>query len=385
MRRLAMLLPLLAAVACRSLPPGVPSSYTAAEVPAALARVDTELAGGEFEKALARSRIAGETRGLSPEERNAVQQRLEAAALARIQQLSAEGKRPGELERIFDLELPRQLSASAGIEAARVYYRDKRKRMKAYRMVREVDSKYPQHQERARGAALLYDIGTDLAEDDGHYFFFFSYRALAPEVYEYLVLNHPEEPRGDIVYRRLADIYQRQGNWRLAIERNEDLILWHPRSTLVPGARARIPRLRLELLKSPEYDRTELEKARAELEAWLEQYPDQAEDDPELYRQVQVDLVDCLQRLADSDLAIARFYLTVGNAFGAELHARRAVEEASLGGDEGQVAEAEELLVRIEALPEDAGRTGGLGEAEDLGTVDELQETHRLRLGEERQ
>ena len=361
------LLVLLAA--CRGLPPGVPGSYKPEEVPGALTEVDEELVTGEYEKALARARIASETRGLTPEQRMAVQVRVENAAVARIDQLTREGKRPKKLERIFDLELPRQLSVSAGIEAAKLYFREKNERMKAYRMVREVDSKYPQHQLRQRGAALLYEIGTSLLEDKGRYFLFFRYRNLAPEVYEYLVLNHPEEPRGDIVYRRLADFYEADGRWLLAIERNEDLVLWHPRSPLVPAARARIPNLRLEFLKSPEYDRSLLELARDELEAWLVEFEALAADEPELFEQVQLDLVDAWQRLADSDLAIARFYITVGNRFGAELHTQRAIREATAAGDEEQLEEARALLAKIERLVESDRRLQG--ETEDVTPEEE--------------
>lgn len=365
--------------ACRGLPPGVPSSYRAEQVPAALAEVDEELESGDYERALARARIAGEATGLSPEERTAVQRRLEEAALARIQELTAEGQRPGKLERIFDLELPRQLSASAGIEAAELYFRAKNERMKAYRMVKEVDLKYPQHQERARGASLLYEIGTDLLEDTGRYFVFFRYRSLAPEVYEYLVLNHPEEPRGDVVYRRLADYYEEEGRWRIAIERNEDLVLWYPGSPLVPAARARIPHLRLLLLKSPEYDRVELELARSELSQWLQEFSEVAESSPELYEMVQLDLVDSVQRLADSDMSIARFYLTVGNPFGATLHAQRAIEEASIGGDPDQLQEAQQLLTRVEQLHEEDRRRRQ--ESDVIEGPDELRENFRTGIG----
>ena len=108
-------------------------------------------------------------------------------------------------------------------------------------------------------------------------------------------------------------------------------------------------------LTSPEYDRTELTKTRAELEAWLANHPRH-----DLVTEVRSDLTDCVQRLADSDLSVARFYRRVNNPTGAEYHARRALEEAMDGTDEEQRAEATELLreilAEVDAADEAAAR-----------------------------
>ena len=65
-----------------------------------------------------------------------------------------------------------------------------------------------------------------------------------------------------------------------------------------------------------------------------------------------IDLADTLQRLADSDLSIARFYRKVESQAGFEFHARRALETARDAGNSEQVEEAEALLAEaIEAAP----------------------------------
>ena len=88
-------------------------------------------------------------------------------------------------------------------------------------------------------------------------------------------------------------------------------------------------------------------QARSELSDWLRTYPGHA-----LEEQVRIDPADALQLLADSDLAIARFYRKVESPDGFEFHARRALETARDAGDPGQVEEAEALLAEaIEAAP----------------------------------
>ena len=112
-------------------------------------------------------------------------------------------------------------------------------------------------------------------------------------------------------------------------------------------AQARIPHLRLASLGTPEYDRSLMLQARGELAEWLRTYPGHA-----LEEQVRIDLADALQRLADSDLSIARFYRKVESQAGFEFHARRALETARDAGNSEQVEEAEALLAEaIEAAP----------------------------------
>jgi hypothetical protein len=65
--------------------------------------------------------------------------------------------------------------------------------------------------------------------------------------------------------------------------------------------------------------------------------------------EVREDLADALSRLAISDLGIAEFQLTVGNDFGARLHASRALEEAGGAGDEVRARRAQAILDSLPA------------------------------------
>jgi hypothetical protein len=232
---------------------------------------------------------------------------------------------------------------TAAVRAA-VLLRDRGEPMEAFELIKRVDAKFPLHHERVAAGDLLAGIGLSLAKDEPTFLGLFDTRDEAQEVLEYLILNAPWCPRCDEAYATLAELYAQDEEWRLAIERLEQLVLHHPASPLVPSARLRIPSIRLEAHKSPEYDRSELLRARRELEAWLRDHPGD-----ERQREARVQLADCLLRLADSDLAIAEFYRRVDDPYGARLHAERAVEEALAAGDEGRAGRARSLIA---ALPE---------------------------------
>jgi outer membrane protein assembly factor BamD (BamD/ComL family) len=272
-----------------------------------------------------------------------VQRVLEDAAERTIET----GERPGRMADLLDLDLPRRLAVRAGIRGAELYYA-RGSRLKAFRLLQRVDRMYPHHHERARAGALLADIGFSFADDKSRYMLFFTHEGHATEVLEYLVLNYPTEPRGDQAYARLAQIYEGDRLWRIAIDKHQDLVLWYPDSPLATPSKARIPHLRLTSLGSPEFDRDSLEIARGELEAWLDEFSGH-----ELERDVRLDLTDCMRRLADSDLTIARFYRKVDNLAGAEWHARRAVTEARDGLDPDQLEEAQALLDDVQAIMEE--------------------------------
>lgn len=334
--RLVLLPALLAATACSSSRYGLPSSYAADEVPAAIEASRADLEAGESGRALERMLTAQETPELSPARRQEIQNVVERAAADLIAELDD----PGALRDLTEVDLPRTLAVEAGIRAARLLL-DDGERMKSFRQVRRLDAKFPQHHERNAAGAILAEAGFSLAEDGGRYglFYLFRYRSLAPQVLEYLVLNYPSDPHGARALWTLADLYEADRQWDLAIAKLQNLILWFPVSEHAVAAEARIPHLRLCAILSPEHDRHGLLTARDELERWLADHPGHP-----LEADVRLDLTDAEQRLADNDLIVARFYRTVKNRAGAEYHARRAVEEARAGGDADQIAEAEELL-----------------------------------------
>lgn len=333
-QRLLLALALFGATACSS----AGRKLDAREVPQALELARADLAAGRNEDALDRLRGAANSTGLATALRDDVQRALEEAAARRIDELSRPGGDPDDLADLVDLELPRQLAVLAGLRAARGLFQQG-DAYDAYKLLKKLDAKYPEHHERFAAGELLVEIGLWLVPNGRGWLGLGHSTGDAQEVLEYVLLHHPSVPRCDEAYTALARVYEDERDWQLAVERYELLVLNHPNSPLRRDAQARIPRLRLRALRSPEYDRGELLKAKSELETWLTDYAGQEGE-----REVRIDLGDCLRRLVDSDLAIARFYRTVGNAYGQRYHAERAADEARTSGDEGRLREATGLV-----------------------------------------
>lgn len=344
-RGLPLALLLLAAGGCASGPrwwPGsrghIPSELDAERVPAAIEAAEEELAAGDSERALGWMRAAAAAEGLEPEARDRVQRLLERAADRRVEELSAPGSDPDELAELLDLDLPRQIAVTAGLRAARMEFEAGRA-TEAYDLVKKVDAKFPLHHERVAAGELLADIGFWLLDARIGWFGWFSGRDDAQEVLEYLILNAPWSSRCDQAYLALADLYEDERRWEYAIERLEQLVVSHPASPLRPAAQARIPRLRIASIESPEYDRAALLRARGEIETWLRAF-----EGHELETSVRLSLSECLARLSENDLVVAGFYARVGNGAGVRHHAARAAAEAASAGDAERVRRAEELL-----------------------------------------
>jgi hypothetical protein len=329
----------------RVLPGGsdVPESVTAAEVDQALATSQARLEEGDSKRALEWALAAAKARHLSAEERNRVQFWLEQVATRRIEQLAQEEADPKALADVYELDLPRQICVSAGIEAARLWV-EQGKLERAFRFLKRIDERYPLHHEVRSASVLLAEIGLRLIEEDSGFLWFSGSKEEGVAVLEYLVLKAPWDERCDEAYYALAGVYEDEEEWALAIERHEDLILYHSESPRRPYSQARVPHLRLAGLESPEYDRKLLTDARTELERWLEKFGGLGIVPPELERGVRIDLTDCLRRLSESDLGIAAFYRRVDNAFGWRFHAERALESAELAGDDRRAARARALI-----------------------------------------
>jgi outer membrane protein assembly factor BamD (BamD/ComL family) len=345
--RTCMLLSLALSTGCAAINNPFSGSNVSApnEVPAAIEAAEADLAAGRTSAALERLRKAREVHGLSTDVAGRVDVLVERCAEQLVTELSKPGSDPEALADLLDLNLPRQIAITAGVRAARLYL-DQGDPMEAYSLIQKVDKKYPPagtHHEKAAASAILLEGGLQLAQDDSSFLGMFRAKDDAKAVLEYLVLNYPKERRCDEAYAALGKLYEDDGIWATARERHEDLLTYHFESPLAAASEARIPYLRLKALRSPEYDRRELLRARAELEAWLARHPGH-----ELEPAVRLDYADCLQRLVDSDLSVARYYRKVDQAFGARLHAERALAVANQTGDERVIARAKQVL---ESLP----------------------------------
>ena len=324
-------------------PERIPSKLDPEKVPHALERAEHELDVGDSERALDWMRPASEVQGLTSDMREKVRVMLDRAAEQRVKDLSTPDSDPDDLGELVSMNLPRQIAVPAGLEAARRMDADGDP-MDAYKLVKKIDTKYPLHHERQAAGEFLGDLGLELSKDHTKFWFFYDRQEDAQEVLEYLILNYPRAPRCDEAYATLGRIYADDKDWSHAIDRLEKLVLNQPDSPLRAEAEATIPRYRLASIKSPEYDRSALDRARTELEAWLRTWPGRPQATPELENQARLDLADSLRRLADSDHGIARFYVRVGNKYGAQEHAERAVREARQAGDVERAEEAEQIL-----------------------------------------
>ena len=327
-------------------PGGVPDVYEAEEVPAALEAGRSALESGETWTAVAILHAVQAAPGLEGGVRAEARSLLAEAVGRRIDDLAASPGGAEQLEVLAELELPRDLAVRASLAAARAGL-EEGERLECHETLVAMDVRYPLHARRAEAGELHFQAGISLAEDPGTYALIFSYSSDGITVLEAFIERYPGHPRGPRAYEALVQAYEEDRLFDLAIRRAEGLVLEYPGTLEGVWAQARIPHLRLASLGTPEYDRSLMLQARGELAEWLRTYPGHA-----LEEQVRIDLADALQRLADSDLSIARFYRKVESQAGFEFHARRALETARDAGNSEQVEEAEALLAEaIEAAP----------------------------------
>lgn len=339
----ALLGALLALAACRGGPIAREGKLDPAEVPGAIQRAsELPLATAE-PKELARTigELLRANRGsLDPNQRLAVRQLLERSA----EELARRGTDPDDLEDLVEAELPARIAVPAGLRAARLHF-DDRERIDSFAVMRRVDQLYPSHPYRQEAGDLLFELGESYRTDKGRRFFIFRYAARAPSVYEYLSAEYPTHDKTDDALFTLAGLYEGERQFDVAIEKHLELIVWAQTSDYRITSEAEIPRLRLADLDGPEYGRDELMRALEELELWIDSYGDH-----ELRPQVDRTMVDCLQRLADNDLVVARFYERVSNPTGARQHAERGLAYAQRANNPDQIAEIFAFLEDVDEI-----------------------------------
>lgn len=333
--RLALLVALTLLGACAARAPKADLESASEFVAAA----ETAMTAGEWKLALDRLVAVQAVPGIPPELRNRVTVLTNQALDARIRQLEGTPDAADELHDLFKADLPRRLRGPAAVALARAQLA-RGDRLDAFRTIRELDEKDPEHLVRSECAQLVFEIGMSLAADTGKYFLGMrTWRYRAPAVLEYLVLRYPSHPDCDLAYLTTAQIYEDDREWSLAISRYSELFLYHRESEFATESELRIPELRLAQIVRDDHDRGSLVEARRELEAWLARHPDD-----ERVERAQLALLDAHRRLALSDLAIARFYADTDNPYGAWQHAERAQVEARQAGDQELVQVVAELL-----------------------------------------
>ena len=198
-----LLLALAASCASSDAKRTVPPRFSIEEVPAAIEASLEDLEAGRAEVALERLRSAKNTPGLPAD----LRQEVQVALVRTAQEVIDHSTDHRHLEDLTDVDIPRTMAVAAGIRAARLLF-EEGERMSSFRLIRKLDAKFPQHPQRAQAAELLFEVGTDLAQDEGRYLLIFKYKSDAPQVLEYLVMNHPSSPRGDEALWTLGEIYE---------------------------------------------------------------------------------------------------------------------------------------------------------------------------------
>lgn len=337
-------LALLVLASCSSSPIAKVSPMDAGDVPPALAATLTspasELGDSDLIDAVASLLSADKARGLETGTRVQVRGALEQYA----GELATRGEDPEALADLSQSDLPARISVPAGLRSATIYL-ERGERKDAFKTIRKLDERYPSHGLRSEAGTLLKEIGDSFFFDTRRKYFLFPYSSNAPQIYEYLSAEYPKHPDTDDALKKLADTYEANRQFAVAIEKHEELVLWCRDSPYRVASEAAIPRLRLAVLDGPEYGRDLMEVALGELETWLANYPGD-ESRPEVERT----LVDCLQRLADNDMVVARFYRTVDSPAGARQHAARALESAKRAGNPEQLTEIRSFLEALDEI-----------------------------------
>jgi len=341
--QLLCLLMIFAGSACSSLNFTGRRATSLEDAAAALSAAEEAITRGEHARALRELEGLFYVEGLPTTQRTRAAQLFATAAEEEIKRLSQTTDGAEELAEFVNDQLPREVAVSAGIASARAYIA-RGEAEESWKVLKRLDERFPLHHERAASGRLLVESGLSLSHDDRSWWVFWSARSEGMACLEYLVLNHPAEPRCDEAYTRLGELYSEDNQRLLAIERYSDLVLYHPMSRLRAAAQARIPMLRLELLDSPEYDRNGLLLALSELDDWVVRFPSHP-----MLNEVLESRLDCLRRLSASDLGIARFYEKIGNQEGRVYHAERARELALSAGDEPLADAASLLMVERES------------------------------------
>jgi len=301
----------------------------------ALARGDLEVGVGELVALRKRS-------GLTP----ALRERMEHILIdTGLQEIEGSRGDVRALRRIYDSDYPERVRVRAGLLAAEALFAENRP-VDAFKMIQRVDRTFPHHPERALAGQILGRVGLHLIDREGRYSLVFRYRTRGIDALEYLVLRYPLDSRCDEAYFALSQHYEKDRELEYALERIEDLLIYHPSSPYAVAAQTRLPYLRLLRLERNDYDRGELQVALGEIDNWLAQH-----EDHELASWVRELASAAAIRLAESDLSLARYYERIDSDEGKKLHARRALAIALRADLDEQSRIARELLGPVAPEP----------------------------------
>ncbi|MCB9876259.1 MAG: outer membrane protein assembly factor BamD [Planctomycetes bacterium] len=179
---------------------------------------------------------------------------------------------------------------------------------------------HPHSELRAQAVEMIWQIAEVLRQRDGGFLIFWSDRTDARTVLEHLVSRHPDTPRLDDALRILGDMSFADGDYDLAQERYQDIILNRPESAWSHYAQFRFAMSLVARLQGPDYDLDAMQRADNELARFLEQ----KHENPQMVEETSAALLQVREWQVERHLGIAEFYRTVGNLPGELHHLQRA-------------------------------------------------------------
>jgi len=186
---------------------------------------------------------------------------------------------------------------------------------------------------------LMYASGVNLATTGRSFLLFVDDLADAQKILESFILQFPKSPDVPNALYVLGEAAYLNEDWPLAIERYRDLLDQAPTSQWRERASHRLAMATYNQLTGPDYDAEGLARAERELTAFLESDP-KMQDYINEARQALATVV--LWR-NDKDMRIAKFYLTIGNDFGARYYLQRIIDKPDAHNRE----EAKQLLAGL--------------------------------------
>lgn len=212
---------------------------------------------------------------------------------------------------------------------------------------------YPHSELRPQAVEMIWQIAEALRRRDSGFLFFWSDQTDARTVLEHLVSRHPDTQRLDDALRILGDMAFDAGDYDLAQERYQDIILNRPESAWSRYAQFRFAMSLVARLQGPDYDLYAMQHAGSELARFLSQ----STENPQMVTDTTAALQQVREWQVVRHVTIADFYRTVGNRPGEVHHLELATRPEF--AEAPSFRAASERLQSLRASTPDAAATPG--------------------------
>jgi len=213
----------------------------------------------------------------------------------------------------------------------------------AHMVLRSFADDHPHSELRDEVIDLQFQIGKTLCASNKSFLFFYSDRHRGRVTLEHLVTRYPDCIYLDDSLRLLGDMAFEDGDYERAEQRYQELMRRRPESEWVGLARFRFAMSITRSLRGPEYDLDKMQQATKELQAFLENPP----ENPKFIDEAHTALRRLLDWQAQRHVIVADFYARVDNPFGEIRGLQQAISPEFAGSPA-----SEEARRRLEAMGE---------------------------------